>query len=270
MVARVSAVAVRSAVVLRGRHRAVDGVSLEARAGEWVSFIGRNGAGKSTLLLAIAGLIRLHSGDVSCAGPIGLVLQRTSLDPLLTVAENALLFARLHGVPGDRAASRLAELLDDGDLNDRRNDQIRTLSGGLARRADLVRACIVSPDLLILDEPTAGLDQPSREAFLGLVRRVRGERQTTVLWATHDDAEARAADRVIVLDGGTIIADGSPTDLGHDDDHRVVRIGDGEPELLQADAALDRVRSAVDGGLAVAVAEPTLLDRCGSFASGKP
>ena len=256
-----SIIRVESAIVLRGRTRAIDGVTLAVEPGQWVAVIGRNGSGKSTLLSAIAGLIPLTGGVVSGPRAIGMVLQRTSLDKLLTIRENARFFAFLHGLSRSEADRRIEELSEASSLSDRMDERVGTLSGGLARRADLLRACVVRPEMLVLDEPTAGLDEPSRRAFLEQVRGMQHMHKPAILWATHDDTEARAADRVIVLETGRIVADGSPRDLDPEQGLRRVRF-EGKPAKLLTEAEATRAaQEAISRGETVSVEQASLLDR---------
>ncbi|MGP1272503.1 MAG: ATP-binding cassette domain-containing protein [Phycisphaerales bacterium] len=254
------AVLAERVAVLRAGRRALDSVSMRVEQGEWVALIGRNGSGKSTLLLATAGLLRTAEGTLRTAGSIGVCLQRPSLDPLLTVAENARLFARLFGVTRGETESRLERFLIAGDLTTWKSTRVGQLSGGLARRADLLRACMLEPEVLLLDEPTAGLDQPSRERFLAQVSHLRGDGRPTVIWATHDDTEARAAGRVLVLDGGRIVDELDQPAESEADELCRVRHADGSSELLDRRAASRLAERAIQQGEPISVERATLLD----------
>lgn len=204
---------------------ALAGVSLDIRAGQRIALVGANGSGKSTLLRLLAGIETPGAGTVEHLDPsgnyltrsqasarTGVVFQTPGLDRLLTVEENLRLQAALHAIPNTglrvRACAELA------GITDRLNDRVGTLSGGLARRADLARALVSQPSILMLDEPFVGLDARSRERFLSTLTLL-AERDPgfTILMATHSTDEIRLADRVLVLDRGRIIAGGEPDEL---------------------------------------------------------
>ena len=200
----------------KGRSPASDvlsDVSLEIEQGQWVALRGANGSGKSTLLKLLAGLLTPSSGTIEVFGErghpgsvrarIAVLLQFTALDPILTVRENLRVHAATFGVAEDRIeawASRMG-------VAERLMDRASTLSGGLARRADLARALSTSPDLLLLDEPTSPLDDGSRAAFLDDLRGLRDSRGLTVIMATHREDESSLADREILLEDGRVVRD---------------------------------------------------------------
>ena len=197
-----------------GDRRALAGVSFAATAGERVAVIGPNGAGKTTLLSIIAGALEADAGTVELAGSAGFVPQQPALYRKLTVAENLRLFARLEGsedVEGDVAA-----MLELAALADRRDDQVGTLSGGNQQRVNIAIGLLGSPSLLLLDEPSTGLDPRQRvrlwEFVLGLA-----DRGTSVIFTTHNIAEAeRYGGRLIVLADGEMLFDGPPAQLRDD------------------------------------------------------
>lgn len=204
---------------------ALDGVSLDIRAGQRLAIVGANGSGKSTLLRILAGIENPGSGTVEhldgsgdrlsrarAAARTGVVFQTPGLDRLLTVEENLRTQAALHTVsqPGERVRA-CAEL---AGVSDRLKDRVGTLSGGLARRADLARAMVSSPTLLMLDEPLVGLDASSRDRFLAsLAQLSQSDPGFTLVIATHAPDEIRLADTAVVLHEGRIIAGGSPQDI---------------------------------------------------------
>ncbi|HWH08273.1 MAG TPA: ABC transporter ATP-binding protein [Candidatus Thermoplasmatota archaeon] len=201
-----------------GQRHALQGVTLDVRAGEVVALLGPNGAGKSTLLNILAGTLRATSGTADVAGlrlpgdearlgrVVGFVPQGESTYPELTVLENLRLFARLHGVPRRDAAARADALLRDVALADRRDERAGALSGGLRQRLALACSLAHEPRVLLLDEPGTGLDPAARERLGGLVRRFRGA-DRAVLLSTHSLEEAaRVADRVVFLVAGRIRA----------------------------------------------------------------
>jgi ABC-2 type transport system ATP-binding protein len=244
-------------VSVRYREReALSGVSLAVARGESVAVIGRNGAGKSTLLAAAAGLVTVSAGAVRSVRPVGVVLQRPSLDRLLTVEQNLRFFVAVCGEPVRPIEALLAEF----GLADRARDRVGTLSGGLTRRVDLVRAVMSGPEVLILDEPTAGLDAESRAAFGESVRTFSSDRAAAVLWATHHDDEAARADRVIVLDAGRVIRDGPPASFSPGAGLMRVTIG-AEPSRLTSLAELPALAAAsLAGGCAITIEPAGLID----------
>lgn len=192
---------------------ALDGITLEIHPGEMLAIVGPNGSGKSTLLGMLSGVLRPTGGKVTGNPVRSVVLQRTALDGLLSVRENAMLFARVYGVAKPDRERRLVEMAAMTGLADRLGDRVGTLSGGLARRADLLRAVMVGPELLILDEPAAGLDRESHAGVMASLVRLRERLRMAVVMATHDMGDAGSADRVMMLREGRIAADGPPPEL---------------------------------------------------------
>lgn len=204
---------------------ALQGVSLTVNTGESLALLGPNGSGKSTLLRTIATLDTPDSGDVTILGVnagraipairarIGVLFQSPSIDTLLTVRENLLTHAALFNMrPADARAAAEACAQELG-IADRLADRAGELSGGLLRRADLARALIHNPDLLILDEPTTGLDPGARRAFLDALDARRIDRNLTIVMSTHLLDEADRADRVALLSKGRVVGDGTREEL---------------------------------------------------------
>jgi ABC-2 type transport system ATP-binding protein len=208
-----------------GPIRAVDGVSLQARDGEFIALLGPNGAGKSTLFQLLSGLFTADSGRIEVMGhdmsrdavpalaELGIVFQQPTLDLELTVTANLLFHAGLHGMPRSVAQERIADALRRLGLDERARDKAAKLSGGNRRRVELARALLHEPRVLLMDEPTVGLDPASRADLLKLLLGMRAERAVAVLWATHLCDEVADADRVIVLHRGKILADTTPARL---------------------------------------------------------
>ena len=198
---------------------ALDKVSLEAAAGEFVVLLGLNGAGKTTLFSLIAGLLNLQQGSIEVLGnhlpqqregalcATGFVFQQPALDLDLTVAQTLRYHAALHGLPRREAGQRIEEELARFDLTGRTGDLVRTLSGGQRRRIEIARSLLHRPRLLLLDEPTVGLDVPNRRAILERTRRLCREQNVMVLWATHLLDEVRDGDRIVMLHKGRIARD---------------------------------------------------------------
>jgi ABC-2 type transport system ATP-binding protein len=208
-----------------GPIRAVDGVSLRAHAGEFIALLGPNGAGKSTLFQLLSGLFTADSGRIEVMGHdmsrdpvpalagLGIVFQQPTLDLELSVTANLLFHAGLHGMPRATALRRIEEELAQLDLKERANDKTAQLSGGNRRRVELARALLHEPRLLLMDEPTVGLDPASRSDLLKQLLTMRSERQVAILWATHLCDEVPDADRVIVLHRGKVLTDTTPAQL---------------------------------------------------------
>jgi len=208
-----------------GPIRAVDGVSLKALPGEFIALLGPNGAGKSTLFQLLSGLFTADSGRIEVMGHdmsrdpvpalagLGIVFQQPTLDLELTVTANLLFHAGLHGMPRAIAMKRIGEELAQLGLADRAHDKTAQLSGGNRRRVELARALLHQPRLLLMDEPTVGLDPASRSELLRQLLAMRRDRQVAILWATHLCDEVPDADRVIVLHRGKVLADTTPRQL---------------------------------------------------------
>ncbi len=208
-----------------GAIRAVDGVSLQASAGEFIALLGPNGAGKSTLFQLLSGLFVADSGRIAIMGHdmrrdpvpalamLGIVFQQPTLDLELTVTGNLLFHAGLHGIPRAVAKARIEKELARLGLAERAHDKAAQLSGGNRRRVELARALLHQPRVLLMDEPTVGLDPASRSDLLKLILALRAERSVAVLWATHLCDEVPNADRVIVLHHGKVLADTTPAGL---------------------------------------------------------
>ncbi|MGP1310612.1 MAG: ABC transporter ATP-binding protein, partial [Phycisphaerales bacterium] len=187
---------------------ALDGVSLRIDDGAFVALLGPNGSGKSSLLRILATLDAPTTGSlallgrehaVGARGDLGVVFQHEALDRLLTGRENLRVQARLFGMSSRDADHSIRRVADDLGVTDRLDDRVSTLSGGLRRRIDLTRALLAEPRLLLLDEPTTGLDHAARAAFLDTLDRVRRSAAMTVVLSTHLMDEAERADRVVML-----------------------------------------------------------------------
>jgi ABC-2 type transport system ATP-binding protein len=204
---------------------AVAGVSFEIREGETFGLLGPNGAGKTTILSMLANLIEPSGGDAEVFGAslrrdaaavkrsVGLAPQQISLYPGLSGEENLLFFGRLHGIHRDGLRERAERLLDLVGLAPRRRDLVRTYSGGMQRRLNLACSLIHEPRLLMLDEPTVGVDPQSRDNIFEAVKQMANG-GTTVLYTTHYMEEAeRLCDRIAILDAGRVIALGTLNEL---------------------------------------------------------
>jgi ABC-2 type transport system ATP-binding protein len=204
-----------------GERRALDNVTFAVAPATFAVLLGLNGAGKSTLFSLIPrlyatqhGRIRIFNNDVEWASGealriLGVVFQSRTLDLDLSVMQNLMYHAALHGLRRREARTRADEVLVRIALKDRAHDKVRTLSGGHMRRVEIARALLHRPHLLVLDEPTVGLDIKSRADILRYVRQLIAEDGISVLWATHLIDEVGDNDHLIVLHHGRVLADGS-------------------------------------------------------------
>jgi len=214
---------IRDARKAFGATRALDGLSLSLGEGELLGLLGPNGAGKTTLIRAIAGRVRLDGGSVSLYGrtlapgkprpDLGVVPQENALYPLLTARENLETFGRLNGVEGRRLSERIAWALEWTGLADRARAPVRTYSGGMKRRLNLACGVLHEPKLVLLDEPTVGVDPQSRESIYDMLGALRAQ-GTSLLLTTHylEEAEARC-ERIVVVDHGRAVAAGTLVEL---------------------------------------------------------
>ncbi len=208
-----------------GARKALNDVSFTVAPGAFCVLLGLNGAGKSTLFSLITRLFALQSGSIRLLGrdlaqnpgaalaELGVVFQSRTLDPDLSVAQNFHYHAALHGIGKAEASERTAKLLAAVELGDRAKDKVRNLSGGQMRRVEIARALLHRPRLLVLDEPTVGLDIGARAGILRLVRGLIASEGMSVLWATHLTDEVEDGDEVIVLHKGVLLASGAGADL---------------------------------------------------------
>jgi lipooligosaccharide transport system ATP-binding protein len=210
-----------------GNLVAVDGIDFAIHPGECYGFLGPNGAGKTTTVKMIHCFAPVTSGNLKVFGMevgrhpreikarIGVCQQEDNLDPDFSVHKNLLVFARYFGIPAQEAAPRVKDLLDFMGLWERRNDGIRELSGGLKRRLVIARALVNDPELLILDEPTTGLDPQSRHQVWDRVRTLRKQGKTILLTTHYMDEAQTLCDRLVIMDHGKILVEGAPTELVH-------------------------------------------------------
>lgn len=210
-----------------GDRTALNEISLTIGS-ESIALLGPNGAGKSTLMGVLAGTQRPTSGSLhradSTSNTLGMVFQTPALDELLTVRENLSLSGALHGMSKDLISTATTKMAESLGITDRLDQQVRHLSGGLKRRADLARALMPEPRLLILDEPTTGLDVEARVSLWSAIDSIRTQRKMSVVYATHMTEEARRADRVVLLCEGTIVIDGPPDQLRNELGSQILRI----------------------------------------------
>ncbi len=219
------AIIVRDLVKSFGDRRALDGISLEVRRGELFCLLGPNGGGKSTLFRILATLSLPDAGSAEVAGHnavtdaaevrarLGVVFQSPSLDGKLTILENLRCGGALYGMKGAELESRITEATKALNLTDRRNDLVETLSGGLQRRAEIAKCLLIRPEVLLLDEPSTGLDPGARLDLWAALENLRNQHGVTALCTTHLMEEAARADRVGIVSAGKLVALGTPDEL---------------------------------------------------------
>jgi lipooligosaccharide transport system ATP-binding protein len=208
-----------------GSFTAVDGIDFDLTRGEAFGFLGPNGAGKSSTMRMIGCVSPPTAGELSILGMdpvaqgreirarLGVVPQEDTLDAELTVRENLLVYGRYFGLPRDVIRQRTTQLLEFVQLTDRAADQVEPLSGGMKRRLTIARSLINEPDILLLDEPTTGLDPQARHAVWDRLFRLKQQGVTLVLTTHYMDEAEQLCDRLVVMDGGKIVASGSPRAL---------------------------------------------------------
>jgi lipooligosaccharide transport system ATP-binding protein len=236
-----------------GDFVAVNGIDVDVHPGEAFGFLGPNGAGKSSTMRMIgcvspptAGTLRILDMDPIREGPairarLGVCPQEDSLDPELTVTENLTVYARYFGIARTVAREKAAELLDFVQLTERANDKVEPLSGGMKRRLTIARALVNEPDLVLLDEPTTGLDPQARHLVWERLFRLKQRGVTLVLTTHYMDEAEQLCDRLVVMDKGKIVAEGSPRQLI--DEHSTKEV----LELRFGEETLDTVAGKLTG-----------------------
>src|ERR1700722_9876361 len=248
-----------------GERKALSDVSFSINRGEIFGLLGPNGGGKTTLFKLISTLVPLQAGDARILGfdlrrdtialrrKLGVVFQHPSVDGKLTVAENLQHQGRLYGISGPRLRDRTNAMLEQLGLSARAGDLVETLSGGLKRRVELAKSLLHEPQLLVLDEPSTGLDPTARREFINYLNDLRERDGVTIVLTTHYMEEAERCDRIGVLHQGRLVAIAPPVELKARVGGDVVAIYAREPEELQRKiAAQMRVTALlVDGALRV-------------------
>jgi lipooligosaccharide transport system ATP-binding protein len=208
-----------------GEFVAVDAIDVRIHAGEAFGFLGPNGAGKSSTMRMIGAVSPPSGGHLRVLGRdpvadgmavrarLGVVPQEDNLDRELTVEENLLIYGRYFGLSRRQLRPRIDELLDFAQLTERRRDKVEKLSGGMKRRLTIARALINRPDLVLLDEPTTGLDPQARHVLWDRLHRLKREGATLIVTTHYMDEAEQLCDRLVVMDNARIVAEGRPTDL---------------------------------------------------------
>ncbi len=234
----------RRGAAAAGELHVLDGLSFALRSGEIFGLLGPNGSGKSTALRVLTGLLvpdagevlldgeRVEPGDRALRRCMGVVFQAPSLDPRLSARENLRLAAALYGLGGAQARERCESQLEFAGLRERGDDVVSTFSGGMKRRLELARALVHEPSLLVMDEPTTGLDERFFREAWERIEHLRAQRGLSVLLTTHRADEAERCDRVAIVDGGRVIAEGTPEALRAQVAGDVLTIAARDPEAL--------------------------------------
>lgn len=238
-----------------GDVKAVQDISFRVKTGELFAFLGVNGAGKSTTINIICGQLQKDSGKILVDGcdldknadrikrDLGVVFQNSVLDKALTVRENLECRAALYSISGTAFKNRLSELAGLLDFEDLLNRPVGKLSGGQRRRIDIARALLHKPKILILDEPTTGLDPQTRKTLWNVVSELQKSENMTVFLTTHYMEEAADADYVVILDSGKIAAEGSPLELKNTYTGDFITLyGVTEPQIKTLGASYEAVR----------------------------
>jgi ABC-2 type transport system ATP-binding protein len=208
---------VRNAAKVFGANKALDNVTLELHKGEWLGLLGPNGAGKTTIVRAIAGRVHLDSGAVTLPegrrDMLGVVPQEISLYAKLTAAENLACFGELQGLRGSTLQERVNWALEFTGLADRAAELVGTFSGGMKRRLNIACSVLHHPSVVLLDEPTVGVDPQSRQRIWEMLERLRREGASLLLTTHQLDEAQQVCDRIVVIDRGRIIANGAFEEL---------------------------------------------------------
>jgi lipooligosaccharide transport system ATP-binding protein len=208
-----------------GDFTAVDGITFSVKQGESFGLLGPNGAGKSSTMRIIAATSQRTSGDVKILGKdpevngpqirahLGVVPQQDNLDEELTCAENLYIYGRYFGLPKKMVTSKIDDLLEFAQLTEKKDNKVNSLSGGMKRRLTIARALVSDPDILMLDEPTTGLDPQARHILWDRLFRLKEKGVTLLITTHHMDEAEQLCDRLIVMDKGQIMAEGAPAEL---------------------------------------------------------
>ncbi len=275
---RVATLAARDLKKSYNGFEAVKGVDFEVHPSECFGFLGPNGAGKTTTMKMIYGAVIPTDGELDVAGldvrrhereikrRIGVVPQENNLDDELKVRENLLVYGRYYDLPRKLALQRADELLDFVQLTEKADSKVEQLSGGMKRRLLIARALINDPEIVVLDEPTTGLDPQARHLVWDRLRALTGEGKTLLLTTHYMEEAARLCDRLVIMEGGLIIAEGSPKRLIEEYVSPQVLEFRADPEVLEAlrpllEAAADAVERSGEALLAFTADGNALMEK---------
>ncbi len=264
-----------------GSTVAVDGIRFTVKKGEIFGFLGPNGAGKTTTMKMITCVSPRTSGTLSVLGmdpeknpaeikqSLGVVPQETNLDPDFTCFGNLYYYSLYFNIPKDEATRRADELLEFVQLTEKRDVTVDKLSGGMKRRLILARALVNRPDLLILDEPTIGLDPQARHLIWEKLRSLQAKGNTIVMTTHYLDEAARLCDRLVIMDNGKILVEGAPADLVREHvGHEIVEVGGSDDVvtcLRELDVPFEKTGDMVQVAATTETARDvarTILERC--------
>jgi len=264
-----AAVSARGLAKRFGKIEAVRGIDLDVAPGEAFGFLGPNGAGKSTTINMLCTLASPSSGTARVAGfdvlkqrdevrcHIGLVFQDSTLDVYLSAEQNLRFHAELYGIPRALTSSRIQQLMQMVGLWERRQSLVRTFSGGMKRRIEIARGLLHSPRVLFLDEPTVGLDPQTRSSIWAYLHALRQREEITLFMTTHSMEEAEYCDRIAIMDGGRIVALGTPEALKAEvgKDRVQIRTADNTAAMAALNTRFGLDAAIRDGALSFAVRE---------------
>jgi ABC-2 type transport system ATP-binding protein len=265
-----------------GEQRVLDGIDLRVQAGTVFALLGPNGAGKTTLINILSTLVVPDDGTASVAGhdviadregvkrAISLTGQSAAVDEVLTAEENLRMMARLSGYSAADARQRATALLEQFDLVDASRKRVKTFSGGMRRRLDLAISLVATPPVIFLDEPTTGLDTRSRQTLWGMILELAAQGITIFLTTQYLEEADQLADRIAVIDGGVVVAEGTAAELKARVGGEVVELRDANDEIvreLPTDGSVHGLREAIDQldaagmpGSSVSIRKPSLDD----------
>ncbi|MFF1571992.1 ATP-binding cassette domain-containing protein [Leifsonia sp. NPDC058292] len=265
-----------------GDQQVLDGIDLCVQAGTVFALLGPNGAGKTTLINILSTLVAPDAGTAAVAGcdvvadrdgvkrAISLTGQSAAVDEVLTAEENLRMMARLSGYSARASKRRASELLDQFGLADASRKKVKTFSGGMRRRLDLAISLVATPPVIFLDEPTTGLDTRSRQALWGMILELAAQGITVFLTTQYLEEADQLADRIAVIDGGVVVAEGTAAELKARVGGEVVELRDANDEIvreLPTDGSVHGLREAIDlldatgvSGGSVSIRKPSMDD----------
>ena len=244
-----------------GEQIAVNNLSLDIPQGQFFGLLGPNGSGKTTTIHMLSTLIRPTSGSISVNGidvqkgpqtvrkSIGLVFQESALDRTLSIEENLYFCAGLHNISKKSAGPRVNELLELFELQSKKNATVGNLSGGMRRAVDIIRGVLHAPKVLFLDEPTVGLDLPSRRRIWRFIKQLIDEQQLTVVLTTHYLEEAAPCDNVAFIKGGSIVSEGAPEKLIDQLGKTIIEVNGPDTNALIERLELKKYEYMIEGGV---------------------